>query len=276
MLEKSVYGKLLNRGQGSIEVSTGSVLQIFSPTAKGIKYYFKNRGVVKPILTSFKHWCTSIMHFRVKLKKPALLLSLSLVMFTNVALGFERLNVGDTVFVACENIFIHTKPSVFSEKIKTLKFGESLNVTGLKKLFTLPASDASSKETLEREEEDSAEQEEREIRPVPPESYTRASWLQFANGYSPASCFVTKQLMKTQTPEKVKQRVNALSASQAKRNFSEDEKGDMTAMRGVAGKAKGARANYEKVDNLIEENQKNLDIEKFQVFRKNGRLGEFR
>ena len=33
---------------------------------------------------------------------------------------------------------------------------------------------------------------------------------------------------------------------------------------------------YEKVDKLIEENQKNLDIEKFQVFRKNGRLGEFR
>tara|TARA_B100000925_G_C21562961_1_gene284436 strand:- start:151 stop:399 length:249 start_codon:yes stop_codon:yes gene_type:complete len=82
--------------------------------------------------------------------------------------------------------------------------------------------------------------------------------------------------MKTQTPEKVKQRVNALSAGQAKRNFSEDEKGDMTAMRGVAGKAKGAQANYEKVDKLIEENQKNLDIENFEVFRKNGRLGEFR
>ena len=120
-------------------------------------------------------------------------------MSASVAVGFERLNVGDTVFVACKNIFVHKKPSVFSTKIKTLKFGDKLNIIGLTKLFTLPASDKSSKETLEREEEDYAEQEEREIEPVPAELYTRASWLQFTNGYSPASCFVTKQLMKTQT-----------------------------------------------------------------------------
>ena len=112
------------------------------------------------------------MHFRSEFRIGILLLSSSIIISTNVALGFERLNVGDTVFVACKNIFIHTKPSVFSEKIKTLKFGDSVNVIGLTKLFTLPASDASSKETLEREEEDAAEQEEREIRPVPAESYT--------------------------------------------------------------------------------------------------------
>ena len=205
-----------------------------------------------------------------------MLLSLSFVMSTSVAVGFERLNAGDTVFVACKNIFVHKKPSVFSAKIKTLKFGDRLNVIGLTKLFTLPASDASSKETLEREEEDDAEQEDREIRPVSAELYTRASWLQFTNGYSPASCFVTKQLMKTQTIEKVKQKVNALSAKQAKRNFSEDEKGDMTAMRGVAGKAKGAQADYVKVDELIKENQQKLDSGIFQAFRRNGRLGEFR
>ena len=216
------------------------------------------------------------MHFRIRFRKAVLLLSLSFVMSTSVAVGFERLNAGDTVFVACKNIFVHKSPSVFSAKIKTLKFGDRLNVIGLTKLFTLPASDASSKETLEREEEDDAEQEDREIRPVSAELYTRASWLQFTNGYSPASCFVTKQLMKTQTIEKVKQKVNALSAKQAKRNFSEDEKGDMTAMRGVAGKAKGAQADYVKVDKLIEENQQKLDSEIFQAFRRNGRLGEFR
>lgn len=216
------------------------------------------------------------MHFRIRFRKAVLLLSLPFVMSTSVAVGFERLNAGDTVFVACKNIFVHKKPSVFSAKIKTLKFGDRLNVIGLTKLFTLPASDASSKETLEREEEDDAEQEDREIRPVSAELYTRASWLQFTNGYSPASCFVTKQLMKTQTIEKVKQKVNALSAKQAKRNFSEDEKGDMTAMRGVAGKAKGAQADYVKVDELIKENQQKLDSGIFQAFRRNGRLGEFR
>lgn len=216
------------------------------------------------------------MHFRIRSRKAVLLLSLSFVMSTSVAVGFERLNAGDTVFVACKNIFVHKKPSVFSAKIKTLKFGDRLNVIGLTKLFTLPASDASSKETLEREEEDEAEQEDREIRPVSAELYTRASWLQFTNGYSPASCFVTKQLMKTQTIEKVKQKVNALSAKQAKRNFSEDEKGDMTAMRGVAGKAKGAQADYVKVDELIKENQQKLDSGIFQAFRRNGRLGEFK
>lgn len=216
------------------------------------------------------------MHFRIRFRKAVLLLSLPFVMSTSVAVGFERLNAGDTVFVACKNIFVHKKPSVFSAKIKTLKFGDRLNVIGLTKLFTLPASDASSKETLEREEEDEAEQEDREIRPVSAELYTRASWLQFTNGYSPASCFVTKQLMKTQTIEKVKQKVNALSAKQAKRNFSEDEKGDMTAMRGVAGKAKGAQADYVKVDELIGENQQKLDSGIFQAFRRNGRLGEFK
>ena len=210
------------------------------------------------------------------IKKVCWVLSILVLFSTKAAYGFERLDVGDTVFVACTNTYMYQKPNGFSKKLENLKFGSSLKIKGLAKLFKLPASDASSKESLEREEEDSAEQEERDIKPVPAESYTRAAWLQFQNGYVRASCLVTQSLMKTQTPENVKKRVEALSAQQAKKNFSEDEAGDMTAMRGVAGKAKGAQANYGKVDRLIEANEKNLDYEKIQFFRKNGRLGEFR
>ena len=47
-------------------------------------------------------------------------------------------------------------------------------------------------------------------------------------------------------------------------------------MRSVAGKAKGAQADYVKVDALIKENQQKLDSGIFQAFRRNGRLGEFR
>ena len=142
--------------------------------------------------------------------------------------------------------------------------------------FELPSTDFSSKEFLERQEESDAESQDRDAEPIPPKRYTRAAWLHFDTGYGAASCFVTKDLIDSQTPEEAEKRINALSASKAKRNFSENESGDMTAMRGAAGKAKGGKADFKTMDALIVSAQGSFDLNAHKFFRREGNLGEFK
>lgn len=192
------------------------------------------------------------------------------------ALSFERFDVGDSAYVACESVTIYDAPTAFSVPVSNLKFGVMQKVAGLEKMFELPDTDFSSKKALTRKEQDAAQSEERRPNPIAPEQYTRAAWLKFNNGYGAASCFVTKTLFESQKPEEAQKRVDALAAGKAKRNFSEDESGDMTAMRGAAGKAKGGKADYEAMDALISAAQGSFDLGSHETFRRNGKLGEFK
>ena len=202
--------------------------------------------------------------------------SLLILIYPSIALGFERFDSGDQAFAACEQVVLFEKPTSFSKPMRTIKFGTALKVKGLEKLFELPPTDFSSKAVLESDEEQTAEDEDRDPEPIPPKRYTRAAWLHFDTGYGAASCFVTKDLMDSQTPEEAEKRINALSASKAKRNFSENESGDMTAMRGAAGKAKGGKADYKTMDTLIVSAQGSFDLNAHKSFRREGNLGEFK
>jgi hypothetical protein len=189
--------------------------------------------------------------------------------------AFERIESGDTVVTACERVTFYERATAFSSPGPQSKFGDQLVVRGLDQLFELPSTDYSSKEFLEKREIEDAEREERRPKPIPPERYTRAAWFQFDQGYAPASCFVTEDLFKSQTEEEVQSRVDALASGDAKRNFSEDEGGDMTAMRGAAGRAQGGPADFEAVDTLIRQAQSVLTLDQLSEFRAQGGLGEF-
>ena len=189
--------------------------------------------------------------------------------------GFERFDSGDTAHVACEGLVVYEKPTTFARPVKSLKFREKLTVAGLEGLFELPETDYSSRKFLEQQEQSNAEGEGRRPKPISPEKYTRAAWLKVEGGYVAASCLVTSDLIGSQTKEEVLDRVEKLAAGKAKRNFSEDESGDMTAMRGAAGKAKGGKADYETMDRLINAAQGSFDLGAHEEFRKSGRLGEF-
>jgi hypothetical protein len=209
--------------------------------------------------------------------------NLTLVMPTILAIGissqtvygFERFDSGDTAHVACEGLVVYERPTTFARPVKSLQFGAKLKVAGLEGLFELPSTDYSSKKFLSQQEQSNAERENRRPKPIPPEKYTRAAWLKVDGGYAAASCLVTSDLIGSQTKEEVLKRVEKLAAGKAKRNFSEDESGDMTAMRGAAGKAKGGKADYETMDRLINAAQGSFDLGAHEEFRKNGRLGEF-
>ena len=189
--------------------------------------------------------------------------------------GFERFDSGDTAHVACEDLVVYEKPTTFARPVKSLKFGAKVKVAGLESLFELPSTDYSSKKFLEQQEQADAENAGRRPKPIPPEKYTRAAWLKVESGYVAASCLVTSDLIGSQTKEEVLGRVEKLAAGKAKRNFSEDESGDMTAMRGAAGKAKGGKADYETLDSFINAAQGSFDLGAHEEFRKSGRLGEF-
>ena len=201
---------------------------------------------------------------------------LCLVFSSFSAIAFERINEGDTVYVACESLTVYEKPTAFSKVVRSYKFGDKLNVTGLKQVFPLPATDFSSKKFLEKREKEDAAREERRPQPIPEEKYMRAAWLQLKDGYGAASCLVKQDLFSSQTEEEVLKRVEALASGKAKRNFSEDESGDMTAMRGAAGRTRGGKADYEMIDSLIRSNQRIISSQALEEFRREGMLGEYK
>lgn len=196
--------------------------------------------------------------------------------YTKIVSAFERINIGDEVYVACERIAAYSGPSVYSSALKDLRFGSSFTVTGLKHMFALPSTDFSSREQLEKLEMDDAKREGRRPLAIPEEKFMRAAWLQFVGGYVPASCAVSKSLFETQTEREVAKRIQSLNLDGKNKNFSEDESGDMTAMRGAAGGTKGGKADYDMIDALIRSNQGITSARALEEFRQEGMLGEYK
>ena len=192
------------------------------------------------------------------------------------AMGIERFEPEDDAYAACKIVILYEAATTFSKPIKAIKFGKKLKVRAVEGIFELPSTDFFSKKVLELEEEELAMEQDREPEQISPERYTRAAWLKFSNGYGPASCFVSKNLFKSQNPKEAQKRVEALAASKAKRKFSEGESGDMTAMRGAAGKAKGGKANYTAIDEIISTLATASDLNADKTFRRTGKLGEFK
>ena len=169
------------------------------------------------------------------------------------------------------------KPTAFSNKVKTINFGKQLSVKGLERQFELPDSDFSSKKSLTLKEESDASGADRDAQPIDPKEYTRAAWVKIGEGqFVSNSCLVSKGNLDGQDEKVASEKVEKIASGKAKRNFSEDESGDMTAMRGAAGKAKGGPADYTKIDKFIDKSQGIIDFNNLIEFRKVGKLGEFK
>jgi len=191
--------------------------------------------------------------------------------------AFEKVSVGSTMYNACKNLHVHEKPTAFSNKVKTITFGKQLKVKGLEREFELPDSDFSSKKSLTLKEESDASGADRDAQPIDPKEYTRAAWVKIGEGqFVSNSCLVSKGNLDGQDEKVATEKVEKIASGKAKRNFSEDESGDMTAMRGAAGKAKGGPADYAKIDKFINNSQGIINFNNIIEFRKVGKLGEFK
>ena len=49
--------------------------------------------------------------------------------------AFEKVSVGSIMYNACKNLYFHEKPTAFSKKISTIKFGQQIKVQGLERKF---------------------------------------------------------------------------------------------------------------------------------------------
>ena len=204
-----------------------------------------------------------------------IILFLTVILNVPIAFAFEQLTTGQTVFVACERTAIHSRPTGLSSVVGEAKFGEKHTVAKLEALFELPSSDFSSKRQLENEYEMNKDTPGYE--PVTKKQYTRAAWIGIGNGrFLSGSCLVSKSLFGSQTIEKSKEKLKKLNIAKGKRGFSEDESGDLRAMRGAAGKAKAGRANYKVADEHITAAQGEFDLGTLESFRREGKLGEFK
>ena len=199
------------------------------------------------------------------------------VFYSFKAFAFEKVSVGSTMYNACKNLHVHEKPTAFSNKVKTISFGQQIKAKGLERQFELPDSDFSSKKSLTRKEESDASGADRDAQPIDPKEYTRAAWVKIGVGqFVSNSCLVSKGNLDGQDEKVASEKVEKIASGKAKRNFSEDESGDMTAMRGAAGKAKGGAADYAKIDKFINNSQGIVDFNNLIEFRKVGKLGEFK
>lgn len=192
------------------------------------------------------------------------------------AQAVEQLSVGDNVRVACENMAVYAAPSAMGVPVSQMEFGKSVSVQSLNSPYILPDSDFKSKKKLEQQAKNMAG--EGTPRTIKPEEYTRHSWVGIgASEFVPTSCLVSEKNFNAQTIERAEEKVAALASGKAKRNFSEEEEeGDMRAVRGAAGSAKGGVADYAGIDSIIGRSQGVYNPAALMEFRKVGGLGEFK
>ena len=181
--------------------------------------------------------------------------------------AFEKIAVGERFIVACESAAIHNSPSAFSKGAGNVNFGDQISVTELAEGFELPDSDYSSEYVLS----------ENYFKEVEPEEYTRYAWVGIGDGrFISNSCLVRGENFKNETFEKAEEKVKKIASGKGKKGFSQEEDGDLKAMKGAAGAAKGGRANFPKIDELIEQSQGATGRAELKLFRENGKLGEFK
>mgnify|MGYP001239910276 CR=1 FL=1 len=196
--------------------------------------------------------------------------------YRNEVLAIEKLETGQDVFVACTEVQAHEAMSKFSPILRELDFGQRIKIIELLGKFYLPDSDYSSKQKLQ-EAYKRAVNQNLEAKAVTEADYSRHIWAKIQDGsFVPTSCLVGEKLFLEQTVDLAEKKVANIITMRAKRNFSDDEQGDMRAMRGVAGKALGGSANFKMLDLIIEDSYDRLNNISFREFRKSGHLGEFK
>ena len=202
---------------------------------------------------------------------PLLFLPILSLLFSPNSAG-EQFYVGNTVVNACLTIPVFSAPSVESQIIGQASFGDSFRVTSLEGIYELPASDPNS-EAAQRERLGESGEDF-----LDPNLYRQASWAGVeGRGFVSAACLVKQDLFAKQNPQQAKLKLAKINSKKAKKGFTDEEEGEITAMKGAAGKAKKGRgvADFKTLEGYMAELQR-IDIQSsLQTFRQAGRLGEF-
>ena len=216
-----------------------------------------------------------IVTFR-KVCLRAMIAIMTLAISLSMAAAFEKLTVGQKAHIACKSTLVYSAPTVFSPTTGSKTFGNIVKITKLDAFFTLPDSDYQSRKKLEQANV-RAKKQGQTPKLITEADYTRSAWAKIGTKkYVPTSCLVRAALFKDQVMEIAENKVAAVVTTKAKRNFSEDEDGDLRAMRGAAGRAVGGKANFAAIDQLINDAQGRINPATERAFRQSGYLGEYK
>jgi len=191
-------------------------------------------------------------------------------LFTASATVAEQFYVKNTVFNACKQLPLFAAPSVESEVVGTLNFGESVTVSSVHGKYQLPDSDPSS-------EANQRKRVGQNVDAILPGLFNQIEWAGLgARGYASANCLFKQDKFVDQNPAVAEGKISQLlSAKRARSGFSEEEQGDMTAMSGAAGKRKRSKPNQGAADDYL-----SASLSRFswndEEFRRSGGLGEFK
>ena len=181
-----------------------------------------------------------------------------------------------SLIMACKYLPLHSEVSGYSQPTALIGFGTPVQVTSFEKFIkVLIVQDDDEADSIADGTDDGMIKPEK-----PPEYEEIPTWANIEvkgqTGYVPIRCLVTKEVFKRQAPESALKKATVADLKGGSRGFSEEEEGDLVAMRGAGGEAKGGKANYERLDKLLKKAPEYNPQPVLEEFRRSGQLGEFK
>jgi hypothetical protein len=178
-----------------------------------------------------------------------------------------------SLIMACKYLPLHNDFSGYSEPLALVGFGTPVKVSSFENFIKVLIVQEEECDEYEQTCDDQETEKSPEYEEVP-------TWAKIEvkdkTGYVPIRCLVTKEVFKRQAPEAALKKATVADLKGGSRGFSEEEEGDLVAMRGAGGKVKGGKANYERLDKLLKKAPEYNPQPALEEFRKNGQLGEFK
>ena len=181
-----------------------------------------------------------------------------------------------SLIMACKHLPLHSEVSGYSQPTALIGFGTPVQVTSFEKFIKvlIVQSDDEADDIADGTDDGMFHPEK------PPEYEEIPTWANIEvkgqTGYVPIRCLVTKEVFKRQAPESALKKATVADLKGGSRGFSEEEEGDLVAMRGAGGAAKGGKANYERLDKLLKKAPEYNPQPVLEEFRRSGQLGEFK
>jgi len=168
--------------------------------------------------------------------------------YSSLVSGEQALEVGQTVYLACNEHPLHMQASGFVEYSRVLQFGEKVTISPFDDLTTM------------------------EVRAI----WTKVVVGKSETGYLLSKCLVSEKLFHQQSPLKAQLKAKQESSiAKISKGFSEDEDGGLVAMGGAVGKASSGKANYPKIDKILTESESYDHRKPLKSFMAEGDLGKY-
>jgi hypothetical protein len=222
-----------------------------------------------------KRWCVSFRCFWERLRGPMAVgvSAIFLIGALSDSATAEPFYKGNVLFNACQSVPVFSEPRIAGTALRVLSWGESVTVKSREAKYFAPDSDPASEQNQRNRLPDNIEDDE-----LNPHLFTRFAWVGIgAGGFVSAGCMVKEPLFRKQDPAIAQEKIKAFSGKKAKKGFSEEEEGEVTAMKGAAGKAKRkhGRTDYQSFDDYLKAMTPLDYMKALAEFRKAGQLGEY-